>query len=111
MLTATDTAAQQFETVFPEFFVKAFDDAEADLDKNGRVSIWEAFTYASARRQASSSSRSGQLATERPLLDDTGDGVGREARKPGPDGDARADHLPRSRTSAPSMPATPSWRR
>ena len=39
VLTATDAAAQQFETVFPEFFVKAFDDPAADLDKNNRVSI------------------------------------------------------------------------
>src|SRR5437868_4264455 len=32
VLTATDAAAQQFETVFPEFFIKAFDDQAADLD-------------------------------------------------------------------------------
>jgi len=30
VLTATDSAAQQFETVFPEFFVKAFADAAPD---------------------------------------------------------------------------------
>jgi len=40
VLTATDAAAQQFETVFAEFFVKAFDDPAANFDKNGRVSIW-----------------------------------------------------------------------
>src|SRR5205085_8405988 len=40
ILTATDSAAQQYETVFADFFVKAFDDAAADADKNGRVSIW-----------------------------------------------------------------------
>ena len=78
VLTATDSAAQQFETVFPEFFLKAFDDPAADEDKNGRVSIWEAFSYASAavRRWFE---QHGQLSTERPLLDDNGDGVGREA--------------------------------
>src|SRR4029077_6782979 len=32
VLTATDSAAQQFETVFAEYFVKAFDDLAADLD-------------------------------------------------------------------------------
>src|SRR5581483_7454466 len=47
IVTATDSAAQQFETVFPDYFVKAFDDPAADLDKNGRVSLWEAFAYAS----------------------------------------------------------------
>jgi hypothetical protein len=85
VLTATDSAAQQFETVFPEYFVGAFGDAEADLDKNGRVSIWEAFTYASAHVKQSFEQK-GQLPTERPLLDDTGAGIGREALNPGTDG-------------------------
>ena len=85
VLTATDAAAQQFETVFPEFFIKAFDDAAADLDRNGRVSIWEAFTYASAGVRQWFEQK-GQLPTERPLLDDTGAGVGREAQNPGTDG-------------------------
>jgi hypothetical protein len=85
VLTATDSAAQQFETVFPEFFVKAFDDPAADVDKNGRVSIWEAFTYASAAVRQSFEQK-GQLPTERPLLDDTGAGIGREAQNPGTDG-------------------------
>jgi len=85
VLTANDSAAQQFETVFPEFFVKAFDDDAADTDKSGRVSIWEAFHYASdAVRQYFQ--EKGQLATERPLLDDTGAGLGREAQSPGTDG-------------------------
>ena len=85
VLTATDAAAQQFETVFPEFFTKAFDEPGADLDKNKRVSIWEAFTYASARVHDWFDVL-GQLATERPLLDDTGDGVGGEADNAGRDG-------------------------
>jgi hypothetical protein len=85
VVTSTNSAAQQFDTVFPEFFVKAFDDPSADLDKNGKVSIWEAFSYASAAVKAWFEER-GQLATERPLLDDTGAGIGREAGSPGPDG-------------------------
>lgn len=93
VLTATDSAAQQFETVFPDFFIKAFDDPAADLDKNGRISIWEAFTYASAGVRQWYEQR-GQLPTERPLLDDNGDGIGREAQMPGPDGTvARALYL------------------
>jgi hypothetical protein len=93
VLTATDSAAQQFETVFPEFFLKAFDDPAADLDKNGRVSLWEAFAFASAGvRQWFE--QHGQLPTERPLLDDTGAGIGREAQSPGADGAfARATYL------------------
>jgi hypothetical protein len=85
VVTATNSVAQQFDTVFPEFFVKAFDDPSADLDKNGKVSIWEAFNYASAAVKTWFEER-GQLATERPLLDDTGAGIGREAGSPGPDG-------------------------
>ena len=85
VLTATDSAAQQFETVFPEYFVKAFGDAAADVDKNGRVSMWEAFAYASAAVRQWFEQK-GQLPTERPLLDDTGAGIGREAGNPGTDG-------------------------
>ena len=85
VLTATDSAAQQFETVFPEFFIKAFGDASADVDKSGRVSIWEAFVYASAAVRQYFEQK-GELPTERALLDDTGGGLGREAQTPGVDG-------------------------
>ncbi len=93
VLTATDSAAQEFETIFPEFFVKAFGDPSADADKNGRVSVWEAFSYASvAVRQWFT--QHGQLPTERSLVDDTGAGVGREAQNPGLDGaSARVTYL------------------
>jgi hypothetical protein len=85
VLTATDSTAQQFETVFPDFFLKAFDDPAADTDKNGRVSLWEAFAFASAGVQQWFEQH-GQLATERALIDDSGAGIGREARNPGTDG-------------------------
>lgn len=100
VLTAADSAGQRFDTVFPEFFVKAFADPAADVDKNGRVSVWEAFSYASAAvRQWFE--QHGQLATERPLLDDTGRGVGREAQSPGPDGAvARVTYLASDRAPA-----------
>jgi hypothetical protein len=55
------------------------------VDKNGRVSMWEAFNYASAGVKQFYDQK-GQLPTERPLLDDTGAGVGREADTPGNDG-------------------------
>ncbi len=85
VLTATKSTAQRFETVFPEFFVRAFIDDSADLDKNGRVSIWEAFRYASVGVE-NWFKEEGRLATERALLDDSGDGIGREADTPGADG-------------------------
>lgn len=93
VITATDSVAQRFATVFPEHFVRAVSDLSADLDKNGRVSIWEAFASASASVKQHYEQR-GQLSTERPVLDDNGDKVGREAEAPGPDGAlARATYL------------------
>lgn len=85
VITATATPAQQYDTVFPEFFTKAFETDESDLDKDGRVSIGEAFAYASSRVRRWYLER-GQLATERALLDDTGDGAGKEAGELGDDG-------------------------
>lgn len=85
VITATDSVAQRFDTVFPEYFVRALTDASADLDKNGRVSVWEAFAAASMGVRRYYTQR-GQLATERPLIDDNGDGIGREAGGDGNDG-------------------------
>jgi hypothetical protein len=85
LVTAGDSTAQQYETVFPEFFIQAFTTESADTNKDGRTSIWEAFAYASAAVRQWYQER-GRLQTERPMLDDNGDGVGREAQSPGPDG-------------------------
>ena len=85
VITATDSVAQEFETVFPEFFIKALSDPTADADKDGRISVFEAFNYASANVR-SWFDRQNRLPTERALLDDDGDGVGREAASPAPDG-------------------------
>jgi hypothetical protein len=85
VISATDSAAQRFDTVFPEHFLAAFADAAADIDKNGRISIWEAFVSAAAGVRRHFQQR-GQLATERPLLDDNGDGIGRDALAQGEDG-------------------------
>ncbi|MBY0495282.1 MAG: hypothetical protein K2Y23_13805 [Cyanobacteria bacterium] len=85
VITATDSAAQKYATVFPEYFVKAMKEASTDLDKNGRTSIFEVFTAASAAVKQHYEQR-GQLTTERALLDDNGDGKGREATAEGPDG-------------------------
>jgi hypothetical protein len=119
VVTATDASAQQFATVFPEYFVRAFarraaapgsaapPDNDADLDRNGRVSLWEAFRAASAGVKAWFESQ-GRLATERPLLDDNGDGIGREADGPGSDGQlAGATYLqPEAAVSGGADPAT-----
>lgn len=103
VITATDSTAQEFETVFPEFFVKAFSDPAADSDKDGRVSIFEAFLYASANVRAWFD-RQNRLPTERALLDDDGDGVGREAWSPAPDGAVAKLTYLRPRAAAASEP-------
>jgi len=93
VITATDSAAQKYATVFPEYFVKALREASTDLDKNGRTSLFEVFTAASAAVKQHYEQK-GQLATERAVLDDNGDGKGREASAEGPDGGvARMSYL------------------
>ena len=85
VITATDSPAQRYDTVFPEYFIRALSDASADLDKNGRISVWEAFAGASASVRRHYQQR-GQLSTEHALLDDNGDGVGNEVATPSDDG-------------------------
>jgi hypothetical protein len=85
VIAATDSVAQRFDTVFPEYFIRAFQGDAADIDKNNRISIWEAFSSATneVRRYYQ---RRGQLSTERALIDDNGDGIGHEASGRGPAG-------------------------
>ena len=105
IITATDSAQQRFATVFPEYFIRSLADLSSDLDKNGRISLWEAFASASAGVKQHYEQR-GQLSTERPLLDDNGDRVGREADAPGEDGVmARAMYFDADRTSTSTNPA------
>ncbi len=85
VITATDSVAQRFDTVFAEYFSKAFETDSADLDKNQRISIWEAFASAAAGVRRHYQQR-GQLSTERALIDDNGDGVGTSAAEQGQDG-------------------------
>ncbi len=103
IITATDSAQQRFATVFPEYFIRSLADRSSDMDKNGRISLWEAFASASAGVKQHYEQR-GQLSTERPLLDDNGDRVGREADAPGDDGVmARAMYFDADRTSVANI--------
>jgi hypothetical protein len=85
VITATNSYAQRYHTIFPDAFLKALTATDADVDKNGRISLLEAFTHAS-RLVAQHYEQSGHLATEKAVFDDTGDGVGRDATGTGPDG-------------------------
>jgi hypothetical protein len=105
IVTATDSAQQRFATAFPEYFIRSLADLSSDLDKNGRISLWEAFVSASTGVKQHYEQR-GQLSTERPLLDDNGDRVGREADAPGEDGVmARAMYFDADPTSTSTNPA------
>ena len=74
IVTATKTGGERNETRFPEFFVEAFNDDTADRDRNGRVSIAEAFEYAKSR-VTKAFEQQGLLMTEHAALDE-GPGTG-----------------------------------
>jgi hypothetical protein len=86
VITATAMPAQRFHTIFAEYFIDGLAAGEADIDRNGRRSVFEAFAYASLRVRQHYEQR-GQLATERAMLDDDGDGKAREAGAEGTDGE------------------------
>jgi len=75
IVTATRSGAEQYATLFGGYFVDAITSEAADLDKNKRVSVLEAFNFARAE-VARAYEREGLLATEHALLDDNGDKEG-----------------------------------
>jgi len=75
VITATRSGQEQNATRFAEHFIAALGNPEADADKNGRVSAFEAFNYAT-KLTGDYYEKKGLLATEHALLDDNGDGVG-----------------------------------
>ena len=106
VIAATDSAAQKYATMFPQFFVEALEEtAKSDNDKNGRLSVWEAFTYASQAVKLAFEQK-GTLVTERAVIDDNGDGVAKEAAGEGGDGVlARTTFLDVSTAAASGNPA------
>ena len=82
IVAATRTGAERFATLFGGYFVDAFAGADADADKNRRVSVLEAFTYAK-REVATAYEREGIMLTEHALLSDSG---GEGVPDPSPDG-------------------------
>ena len=83
VVTATRSPRERERTHFGGFFVDAFALDEADVDKDERVSLLEAFRYATGevRRRYE---RDNEMLTEHALLDDDGDGEG--SLEPSPDG-------------------------
>ena len=75
IIAATESAAQKYTTLFPQFFIEALEqDAKADIDKNGRLSVWEAFTYAGQAVKLAFDQK-GTLVTERSVIEDGSNGV------------------------------------
>lgn len=75
IITATKTALERNESHFARFFVDALAKDGADTDKDGRVSLLEAFRYAAAETKRFYEN-AGHLQTEHAQLDDDGDKQG-----------------------------------
>lgn len=75
IVTATRSSREQQETLFPRYWLDAFASGAADTDKDGRLSVLEAFVYATTEVGRFYESE-GRLRTEHALLDDDGDGEG-----------------------------------
>lgn len=78
IVTATRSGNEVNVTRFGGYFAKAIADPAADLDKDGQISLLEAFLMAS-RQVSQFYQEAGRLATEHALLDDNGDGLGTPA--------------------------------
>ena len=111
VIAATDSSAQKYATVFPQYFIEGLEEtAKADIDKNGRLSVWEAFAYANQAVKQSFEQK-GTLVTERSILDDNGDGAGKDPAAATAGGDgvlARTtflDALPAASSANPAVAA------
>jgi hypothetical protein len=75
VITATKSGFERNESVFGEHFIAALAGDGADADKDGRVSLLEAFVYAT-REVRRFYEQENRLLTEHALLDDNGDRSG-----------------------------------
>lgn len=78
VVTATRSGSESNYARFNEHMAGAIDDPTADLDKDGQVSLLEAFLTAASRVREFYRTEA-RLATEHPLIDDTGDKLGSPA--------------------------------
>ena len=108
VITATRSGREQNLTRFGLHFVDAFAGDGADVDRDSRVSMLEAFSYA-VQEVAREYEGEGQLLTEHAVLDDNGDGEGsREGLAEEGDGLlARTVFLSSTSTGAPTRAMTP----
>lgn len=101
VITATRSGLERQDTIFPRFFIEALQ-GQGDIDKDGVVSLLEAFKYAEESVRAWYSGQS-RVQTEHPQLDDDGDG--KASREPGGDGAVAASlHLGPAEAAAAQSP-------
>jgi hypothetical protein len=75
VITATRSGMERNETIFGAHFTAALTGTDADTDRDGRVSLLEAFEY--ARREVEREyQRGNRLRTEHAVIDGAGDGRG-----------------------------------
>jgi len=79
VIAATKSGTEKNATVFARYWAEALRDPAADSDKNETVSALEAFNFASTKTAEFFDTQK-RLATEHPVLEDTGKGEGE--RKP-----------------------------
>lgn len=72
VVSATKSGTEKNLTHLGKYFIEALADNNADVDKNGRVSIFEAFSYA-ARKVEEHYTKAGSMQTEHPVISDNGD--------------------------------------
>jgi hypothetical protein len=75
VVTATKSGMERNETVFGEYFIEAYTAEGADVNKDERVSVYEAFEFA-RQRVGRFYEENNRLMTEHAVLDDNGDGIG-----------------------------------
>lgn len=78
IVTATKSGNEQNYARFGQYFAEAVSDLSGDLDKDGQVSLLEAFLMGS-HRVAEFYKTQSRLATEHALIDDNGDKLGTPA--------------------------------
>jgi hypothetical protein len=78
VITSTRSGYQQNFARFGKYFTDAIGDPKSDLDRDGQVSLLEAFLSGSHRTMEFYQTE-GRLATEHALIDDNGDGLGTPA--------------------------------
>jgi hypothetical protein len=70
IITATRSAVEKNESVFAGFFAKALSSDDSDADKDGRVSVLEAFRF-TAREVAKTYESTGRMQTEHAQISDS----------------------------------------